>query len=276
MIILEVSVDFLRGEFMKKVFSIITLICLLFSLCGCGQNNDESTEREKKKTTSKSSSSEAYDEETETTTKTKAKEVETTTSKKKIEPTTEKPTEPEAYDKNSLYDFVDTAYIHSQYSKGVTVIHKVIAKKDCTLSGTSIAYDKNDNVVGKSTDEIILSEGKPNYFRYSFTDDEQIDHFRTTFTTSSESFMAGDRNAVEMDKSNLSGDTLYLSLTQKGKMGSFSKYKLIFYKDDEIIAVRDGYFSIDAQNLNGIGSTDVAKVWAIPDEFDRFDYIYEP
>jgi hypothetical protein len=260
---------------MKKIISLATLVCLLVSLCGCGQNNDESTDRENKKTNSKISSSEDYDEETETT-KAKAKKEETTTSKKKIEPTTEKPTERESYDKNSLYDFVDTAYIFSKYSSGVTVIHKVIAKKDCTLSGTSIAYDKDDNVVGKSTDEITLSEGKPNYFRYSFTNDEQIDHFMTSFTVESDSFLAGDRNAVEMEKSNLSGDALYLSLKQKGKIGSFAKYKLIFYKNNEIIAVRDGFFSMDAQNLNGIGSTDVAKVWSIPDEFDNFDYIYEP
>lgn len=32
---------YLRGEFMKKIISIVTLICLLVSLCGCGKNNDE-------------------------------------------------------------------------------------------------------------------------------------------------------------------------------------------------------------------------------------------
>lgn len=32
---------YLGGQFMKKIISIVTLICLIVSLCGCGKNNDE-------------------------------------------------------------------------------------------------------------------------------------------------------------------------------------------------------------------------------------------
>ncbi len=45
---------------------------------------------------------------------------------------------------------------------------------------------------------------------------------------------------------------------------------------DKIVDTEDGYFNIYAQNLNGNGATDVAKIWAYGTDYDRIEYIFEP
>lgn len=84
-----------------------------------------------------------------------------------------------------------------------------------------------------------------------------------------DSFMTGERNAVEMVQYNMSGDDLYVTFEQTGdELGSFAKFKLLFYKGDQIVDTEDGYFNIYAENLNGKGSTDVASIWVYGTDFD--------
>ena len=180
------------------------------------------------------------------------------------------------YQHNALYDIVDAAVYRN--SIGSTVfVHKLLAKKSATVSCTLLAYAPDGSVIGKSSDEIILTEGKTNYFRYEFSADLSEATFQTNAQAKKDSFMIGERNAVEMTQYNQSGDQLYLTLEQTGDdIGSFAKFKLLFYKDDKIVDTEDGYLSLYAPNLNGKGSSDVASVWVYGTDYDRIEFMYEP
>ena len=158
------------------------------------------------------------------------------------------------YEHNAYFDIVEVASYKS--SIGSThIIHKVLAKSNVTISATLLAYGTDGNVLGKGTDEIILTEGKYNYFHYLFDSD----------------------NAVEMVQYDISGDSLYVTLQQTGdSLGAFAQFKLLLYKGDTIVDTEENFFNISAQNLNGKGSTDVAEIWVYGVDFDRVEYVYEP
>ena len=218
-----------------------------------------------------------------TTAKPKTTTTATTTAK---EETTEaetsapdKPAENKAentYEHNEYYDIVETSSF--QNSIGTTiVIHKVLAKKNVSVSATLLAYASDGSVIGKSSDDITLTEGKYNFFRYSFDGDVSSAQIQANAQAKNDSFMTGERNAVEMVQYNMSGDDLYVTFEQTGdELGSFAKFKLLFYKGDRIVDTEDGYFNIYAENLNGKGSTDVASIWVYGTDFDRIEYVYEP
>ena len=91
------------------------------------------------------------------------------------------------------------------------------------------------------------------------------------------SWSIGDRDAVEMEQYNVSGDNLYITFKQTSdNIGSFAKFKILFYKDGKIVNAEDGYFSVYAENLTGKESTDVAEIWVYGKEFDEVEYIFEP
>ena len=190
------------------------------------------------------------------------------------EPTTE--AAQNTYEHNEYYDVVETAVIH-KYAWQTTIIHKVLAKKNVSVSSTVIAYAPNGDVVGKSTDSITLTEGEYNYFSYSFDSDISNADLQITSKASSDSFLTKDRSAVEMVKYNKSGNDLYITVKQtKEEIGSFAKYKILYYKNDQIVEADDGYFSISANELDGVGTTAVMSVWAYGIDFDRIEFIYEP
>ena len=218
-----------------------------------------------------------------TTAKPKTTTTATTTAK---EETTEaetsapdKPAENKAentYEHNEYYDIVETSSF--QNSIGTTiVIHKVLAKKNVSVSATLLAYASDGSVLGKSSDDIVLTAGQNNFFRYSFDGDVSSAKIQANAQAKNDSFMTGERNAVEMLQYNMSGDDLYVTFEQTGdELGSFAKFKLLFYKGDQIVDTEDGYFSTYAENLNGNGATDVAKIWAYGTDYDRIEYIFEP
>ena len=218
-----------------------------------------------------------------TTAKPKTTTTATTTAK---EETTEaetsapdKPAENKAentYEHNEYYDIVETSSF--QNSIGTTiVIHKVLAKKNVSVSATLLAYASDGSVLGKSSDDIVLTAGQNNFFRYSFDGDVSSAKIQANAQAKNDSFMTGERNAVEMVQYNMSGDDLYVTFEQTGdELGSFAKFKLLFYKGDQIVDTEDGYFSTYAENLNGNGATDVAKIWAYGTDYDRIEYIFEP
>ena len=220
----------------------------------------------------------------ETTAKPKTTTAATTTTKKETttEAETSAPDEPaeekveNTYEHNEYYDIVETSSF--QNSIGTTiVIHKVLAKKNVSVSATLLAYASDGSVIGKSSDDITLTEGKYNFFRYSFDGDVSSAQIQANAQAKKDSFMTGERNAVEMVQYNMSGDDLYVTFEQTGdELGSFAKFKLLFYKGDQIVDTEDGYFNIYAENLNGKGSTDVASIWVYGTDFDRIEYVYEP
>ena len=218
-----------------------------------------------------------------TTAKPKATTTATTTAKEETtEAETSAPDEPaenkaeNTYEHNDYYDIVETSSF--QNSIGTTiVIHKVLAKKNVSVSATLLAYASDGSVIGKSSDDITLTEGKYNFFRYSFDGDVSSAQIQANAQAKNDSFMTGERNAVEMVQYNMSGDDLYVTFEQTGdELGSFAKFKLLFYKGDRIVDTEDGYFNIYAENLNGKGSTDVASIWVYDTDFDRIEYVYEP
>lgn len=182
------------------------------------------------------------------------------------------------YDSNEYYDVVETMFFKNSINYTV-MVNKVLAKKDVSVSGTVLAYAADGSVVGKSSDDIILTAGQYNYFRYSFDGDLTNVTLKTNYQAKKDSILAGLRNpnAVEMVDYNHSGNELYITFKQNvDKLDSFAKFKILFYNGDKIVETEDGYFNISAKNLNGNGATDVAEVWAYGINFDRIEYIYEP
>jgi hypothetical protein len=206
----------------------------------------------------------------------------TTAEEEKTEAETSAPNEPaeekaeNTYEHNEYYDIVETSSF--QNSIGTTiVIHKVLAKKDVSVSATLLAYGSDGNVIGKSSDDIVLTAGQNNFFRYSFEGDISSASIQANAQAKKDSFMTGERNAVEMVQYNQSGDDLYITFKQNvDELDYFAKFKLLFYKGDKIVDTEDGYFNIYAENLNGNGATDVAKIWAYGIDYDRIEYIFEP
>lgn len=178
------------------------------------------------------------------------------------------------YDHNEYYDIVDTAVLPDSIGWYTYVIHKVQAKKNVSVEGTVLAYDANEDVIGKAADTITLTEGQYNYFKYALEGDVSKAKLSFTASADSDSFLTGERNAVEMVKYNHSGDNLYVTFKQTAdKIGTFAKYKLLLYKGKRIVGTEDGYFS---DKLNGIGSTDVEEIWAFGDDFDKVEFVFEP
>ncbi len=182
----------------------------------------------------------------------------------------------ETYTSNQYFDVVETGTYKN--SIGYThIIHKVLAKQSVAVSGTVIAYDENNAIIGKSSSDITLTEGDYNFFEYSFDGDVSNANLQVTANTKSSSIFDGDADAVELEAWNVSGSDLYLTLNQvKEDLGGFAQFKLLYYKDGEIVHTDTGYFSIYAKNLNGVGTSDVASVSVYGFEFDDLEYIYEP
>ncbi|MBP0954022.1 MAG: hypothetical protein J6M90_00100 [Oscillospiraceae bacterium] len=181
-----------------------------------------------------------------------------------------------SYEHNQYYDLVETSSYKDSIGYTI-VIHKVLAKKDATVSATLLAYAADGSVIGKSSDKITLTEGRYNFFRYSFDGDVSGADIQANANAKDYSFNTGERNAVEMMKYNQSGDDLYITFEQTGdELGAFAQFKLLLYKGDKIVGTEEGFFSISAENLNGKGTTDVASIWVYGTDFDRVEYVYEP
>lgn len=183
---------------------------------------------------------------------------------------------PQTYVSNLCYDIIETGAYKD--SIGYThIIHKVSAKKDCTVEGTLIATDAAGNVIGKSTDSIVLTKGQFNFFSYLIEGD--LTNATSNYSAKEKSeYLVGDRkNVVELVQYNLSGNNLYLTFRLNGtELKYFSRFKILFYKNDKIVSSKDGYFSTYTDNLTGNGSTDVAEIWAYGINFDRIEYFFEP
>lgn len=238
------------------------------------ENTDDADETEAMTTTTAETTT---TEETTTTTETTTAEAETEKPEEtSASDTTEEENTENTYDHNEYFDIVETGgYIDSI---GYThLIHKVLAKKDVSISGTLIAYGNEGNVIEKSTDDIILTAGEYNFFNFSFEEDVSDASFNVTAKPQNDSFLAGERSAVELVQYDISGDYLYLTLKQNvDELSMFSQFKILFYKGDQIVDSDIGIFSLYAQNLTGKGSTDVAELWEFGTDYDRIEYFFEP
>lgn len=257
---------------MRKIVSALLMFVILLSFSACGlaglmSNNKQNTTYTTPRTTKSSSS----------------------TSKPK--PTTPKPTaaptEPpsvdisgDSYEHNTYFDVIDQCSY--QDSIGTTyIIHKILAKKDISASSTIIAYDKDKKVIGKSSDSIVLTKDSYNYFSYSFKNDISEASLEIACTCEPDSFLVGPRNAIEMVTYNKAGDELYITVKQtKSDIGTLPKYKVLYYKEDQLIGASSGYYGISSSGLSGIGSTDVISVPWFDfyhfQDFDSLECFFEP
>lgn len=196
-------------------------------------------------------------------------------------PETKEATEPinqidNTYENNEYYTIIDQATLSNSIGDTI-IVHKIQAKKDISVSATVLAYDSSGNVIGKSTDDITLTAGKNNYFRFSFDADISNATLEYQATPKKDSFMVGARDAVEMVQYNHNEDHLYITFRQlTDEIGAFAEFKILLYQGDTITGVENGYFSTYAKNLNGKDSTDVASIWVYGKDFDRIEYIFEP
>lgn len=233
-------------------------------------SSEAASETESKEATQEETTSITTETQTETQTQTE-KQTEAST-----EPTTEATTEaPETYENNSYYDVVQRGS-YNTLGMMYTIIDKVQAKKSGEVEATVIARAADGSVIGKTSDSIYLTSGHVNYFKYNFETDISNATFDITIKEKS-GFGTGNENAVEMIDSNRQEDNLYLTLKQlKEDLGYFPKIKILFYKNDQIIDSEETYVDTCAENLDGVGSTDVAEIWVYDVDYDRFDFIYEP
>ena len=203
------------------------------------------------------------------------------TSKKETEAAKDTKTQDEeksnnTYDKNEYYDIVEVSGWVNSIGDTV-IVHKVKAKKNVGISASIIAYAEDGSVIGKSSDDITLTEGEYNYFSYYFDGDISDAKFKYSASAKKDNIMSGERSAVEMEQYDKTEDNLYITFRQvKDEIGPFAKFKLLLYKGDKIVGAEDGYFSTYADNLNGKDSTDVAELWVYGIDFDRVEYIFEP
>lgn len=200
----------------------------------------------------------------------------TITSPPEAETTAETELTENTYEHNEYYDIIETASFKD--SLGCTVlIHKVLAKKDVSVSSTVLAYGADGSILDKSTDDIILTAGQNNFFCYYFYSDISNADLQENTKFSEDTFLIGERNAVEMVKHNQSDNNLYITFKQNvDKLSPFAKFKLLFYKNDKIVKSDYGFFSINAENLVEKDSTDVAEIWVYGVDYDRIEYIFEP
>ncbi len=207
-------------------------------------------------------------------TTTKVKETEKDESKTETS-VSDEPAEENTYEHNKYYDIVETASFQNSIGHDI-IIQKILAKENATISGTLLAYAEDGSVIGKSSDDIVLTKGQYNFFRYSFENDISNASIQTNAKTKNDSFMAGERNAVEMVQYNQTGDNLYITFEQiSDEMGTLAKFKLLFYKDDQIVDTKDCFFSTYAENLDGKGYIDVAEIWTYDIDFDRIEYVFD-
>lgn len=180
------------------------------------------------------------------------------------------------YEHNDYYDIVETSTIKDNASHYTTMIHKVLAKKDGSVSADLIAYDPDGNVIEKDSEMIILTEGNYNYFKYVFSKDISNASIQARGKTEACSFTPEQRNGVEMVSYNQNEKDLYITFKQNTDNIGNAEYKLIFYKDDKIIETNDGLFWIKSDYFNKKGDTDVIELHVSNPDYDRFEYIYEP
>ena len=181
------------------------------------------------------------------------------------------------YMNNEYYDVVEVS-TYNDFMGDTVMIHKVLAKKDVSVTGTIIAYeDDRSTVIDKSTDDIVLTAGRYNFFRYRFDGDVSNAPIQPSSKVETDDFMLGDRNTVAIVQYNQHDNHLYFTFKQVAEeLGPFAKFKLLFYKDDKIIDTTEGFFATSAKNLNGIGTSDVAEISVYNIDYDRFEYIFEP
>ena len=269
---------------MKRFLRIITVtisIGVLMLFCSCMHTGGvidviQSAEPETSRVTS---TKETKTTSIKTTKTEKTTSIDEKTTEKATEADTEAETESEeveSAENNKYFDLIDMDGFRDSLGT-YHVIIKILAKKDVQANCTVIAYDDAGNVVEKSEDDIVLTEGEENFFELTFENDIKQLQLQDRLTFKNDSFLTGVRKGVEMVQYNKSGEYLYITFKQNvDKLDGFEKYKILLYNDDKIVGTESSYFCLETENLIGKDSTDIAEIWVWGTDFDRIEYYYEP
>lgn len=264
--------------YLKRSLSFLTAAVML-TLCACGAQEED----QPPPPPSSQQSVEKVEETEESVEESSEEEKETETEPEETEPKEEEVPEEEQTLENNNY-FVGLETLSYPLGDCSMMIVKVRGKQNCEAKLELTLFGEDDRVLTILDDTITLTEGKENYFSYvldpnsvSLEDGEKW-RLESSFTATEDLTLEGERNAVELEKYNMSGKNLYMTFKQTGdKVGYLSKFKLLFYKDDQLIHSDEGRFSEYADGLVNKGDTDIAELYMYSGEdFDRLEYFYEP
>lgn len=270
---------------LTRSLSIALMISVLLSISSCNSNSAEPTG-----SVTDSSIATTESEESEKASKETEPEITTTTTAET----------PATYENNQYYSLEKTSsFVSSSYSGDtINIVHKVKAKTTCSIEVTAIAYDENNDVLDKSTDDVTLVKNEYNFFLFQFkdVDAKEFKNANVEFSSSLEydftnTIRAEDYDITQqigtyespfeviMTKFNKKKDKFYLSVEfQKGYLDSFDKFRILFYKGDDIVGCEDGYFNIYAEGLKKAGDKDVIEM-SIPEsakDFDNIEFFFDP
>jgi len=161
---------------------------------------------------------------------------------------------------NGYFKLIDTyTYSSGDYRHFIYVVEG-LSKKDQELK--IVVSDSDGNVLDTNEDNISLSVGKQNYFDVYIKEKFFKENYRYSLKIkTSDTFWSGDDDAVEYVRHNVSDNTLYITVKQtKANLGSFAQFKILYFNGTKLLDSDDGYFSIYADELDGVGSEAVIKM----------------
>lgn len=180
--------------------------------------------------------------------------------------------EPQTFENNKYYEVIESGKF--KYGDYTYVVFRVKAKRNAYISSSAIAYDSNGDIIGKWTDGVWLSVGKTNMFYYVFEEDVSMSNIDFSSHLVEDRWLDGNLDAVKMQKWNKKGDKLYITLEQTDDMDTSSELRVLLYKDGKMVGIEEWPFCIKAENLTGVGSTDVMEIWIHRCGFDDIEVAY--
>ncbi len=261
--------------YLKRSLSFLTAAVML-TLCACGAQEED----QPSPPPSSQQSAEKVEEIEESVEESSEEEKET--EPEETEPPETEPEEEQTLENNNYFVGLET--LNYPLGSGGVMIVKVRGKQNCKAKLELTLFGEDDRVLTILDDTITLTEGEENYFSYVLDPDslslEDGEKWRleSSFTATEDFTPEGQRKAVELENYNMSGDNLYLTFKQTGdEVGYLSKFKLLFYKDDQLIHSDDEYFCMYVDGLVNKGDTDIAELYMYRGkDFDRLEYFYEP
>ncbi len=194
---------------------------------------------------------------------------------KKEEPTKTETTK--SITAEDCFDDIERAVYQSKYLNHTNIIEKVCGKVDSQVKRTVILKDSTGNVIGKSEDIITLEAGKNNFFAFNFDTEITDDMTMDESTKMQSEWMRGKNDGVELVTFNRNEKNIYLTFRQTvDDLDGLPSFKLLYYKDGQIVGHESGHFSIYSDELCGKDTESVTEIYVGDLDFDDLEYIYEP
>lgn len=181
------------------------------------------------------------------------------------------PIAPEDY-----FEVTDTLTYQNSFG-GTVIIRKVLAKQDAALISTVSFQGADRRSLNNSSDRIVLTEGEPNYFRYILPDgipEGEEPEFKEHLSIGGGSRT---KNAVELISWSQDESGLNLNVRQNAEqLSPEARFKLLFYKEGQLVYDEFGVFAMNTDELKGPGSEASLTVLLVETDFDDIEFYYEP